>query len=522
MSAEPRKPALAGGQDAGLATLARPGSILQRTAHGAAWVIGWRMATRLLGVLNTLVLVRLLAPADFGLVALGYGFVGGLDALCTVGVEEAIIRDDRPDRDLYDTSFTINLLRSLGMAAVLAAASGTIAGLLGDRRLEAIVIVFAAVTALTGLTNIGVIDFRRYIAFDREFLLQIAPRVLSIAVAIIAAVTWRSYWALVAGIASASLSGVVFSYWMHPYRPRLTLRAWRRLFGFSLWMCVLGLIRTLRSQAPNLIVGGMAGPASVGILTVGNELASLPITELVAPLSRASFSGFAAARQSDENRANSFLRILGAMALFTLPAGVGISLVAFPLVKLAFGPSWMQAVPLVEVLGVAGTMMLFGSVSSTLFAAHAWMRPMAKISGATTIACVLLLLALVPRFGVLGAAVAIAITDAFNQAIYLMATLRRLSLRVAELFARVWRGLIATAVMGLALVWLGLGWTRVPGGELVLAGHLLCAVAVGAGVYFAVLLGAWLASGRPDGAEADVLALARRMLTNFVPRRRHA
>ena len=516
------KPALAGSEDAGLASLARPGSILQRTAHGAAWVIGWRMATRLLGVLNTLVLVRLLAPTDFGLVALGYGFVGGLDTLCTVGVEEAIIRDDRPDRDLYDTGFTINLLRSLGMAAVLAAASGTIASFLGDRRLEAVVIVFAAVTALTGLTNIGVIDFRRYIAFDREFLLQIVPRVLSIAVAIAAAATWRSYWALVAGIASANLSGVVFSYWMHPYRPRLTLCAWRRLAGFSLWVWVLGLIRTLRAQAPNLIVGRLAGAASVGFLTVGNELASLPFTELVSPLSRALFSGFTAARQSDEDRGAAFLRVLGAMALLALPAGVGISLVAFPLVKLAFGPAWMQAVPLVEVLGVAGTMMLFGSVSSTLFAVHAWMGPMARISGTTTVACVLLLLALVPRFGLLGAAIAIAITDAFNQAIYLMATLRRLSLRPSELFVRVWRTLVATAAMALSLVWLGFGWTTVPGGKLVLAVHLFCAVMLGVGTYFSVLLVAWFTSGRPAGAETDLLAVGGRMLTNFLPRRMRA
>ncbi len=516
------KPAATGSEDAGLASLARPGSILQRTAHGAAWVIGWRVATRLLGVLNTLVLVRLLAPTDFGLVALGYGFVGGLDALCTVGVEEAIIRDDRPDRELYDTGFTINLLRSLGMGAVLAATSATIASLLGDRRLEAIVVVFAAMITLTGLTNIGVIDFRRYIAFDKEFFLQIVPRVLSIVVAIAAAMIWRSYWALVAGIVSASVSGVVFSYWMHPYRPRLTLCAWRRLAGFSLWVWMLGVIRTLRTQAPNLIVGRLIGPASVGILTVGNEVASLPITELVAPLSRASFSGFAAGRQSDADRAEDFLRILGAMALFTLPAGIGISLVAYPVIKLAFGPDWLQAVPLVEVLGVAGTMTLFGSVSATLFTAHAWMRPMAKISGATTIACVLLLAALVPYFGVLGAAFAIAITDAFNQAIYLVATLHRLGLRLSALFSRVWRSLLASTAMVLALVRLGLGWTVLPGNQLALASHLFWAVVLGAGVYFAFLLGAWMAAGRPSGAEADVLALATHLAGNVMPGRRHA
>jgi len=507
------------GEDVGLLTLARPGSLLQRTAHGAAWVIGWRLATRLFGVVNTLVLVRLLVPADFGLVALGYGFVSSLNALCTVGVEQAIIRDDHPDRDLYDTGFTINFLRSLGMGVVLAAGAGTIAGLLGDRRLDGIVLAFAAMTALTGFTNIGVIDFRRYIAFDKEFVLQIVPRALSVAVTILVAVIWRSYWALVTGIVVGTLSGVFFSYWMHPYRPQLTLRAWRRLAGFSLWMWVLGLIGTLRAQAPNLIVGWFLGAAPVGFLNVGSELANLPVTELVLPLCRAFFPGFAAARRSDGARGEDFLRILSAMALLTLPAGVGISLVAYPLVKLAFGPAWMQAVPLVEILGVAGTMSVFGWISGTVFSAHAWMRPMAKINVATTLACLVLLLALVPRFGVLGAAAAIAITDAFNQAIYLVATMRRLDLRLSELFSRVWRSLLATAVMAVALVAFKLGLTAYPGGELALATRLSAEVALGAGVYCVVIAGAWLASGRTDGAETDLFSVVARFIGKFAPLR---
>ena len=47
------------------------GSILARTALSAGWVIGWRMTSRLLGLASTLILVRILLPADFGVVALG-------------------------------------------------------------------------------------------------------------------------------------------------------------------------------------------------------------------------------------------------------------------------------------------------------------------------------------------------------------------------------------------------------------------------------------------------------------------
>jgi lipopolysaccharide exporter len=68
-------------------------SMLVRTAMSTGWIVGWRMATRLFGLVNTLILVRLLVPGDFGLVALGTSFVVAVDTLSTLGVEDALVRE---------------------------------------------------------------------------------------------------------------------------------------------------------------------------------------------------------------------------------------------------------------------------------------------------------------------------------------------------------------------------------------------------------------------------------------------
>ncbi|HWT09257.1 MAG TPA: oligosaccharide flippase family protein, partial [Roseomonas sp.] len=103
-------------------TVAEAG-ILARTARGAGWVVAWRMATRLLGLVSTLVLARLLLPEDFGLVALATSFAFALDACLALGVGDQIVRAHEPDRDMYDTAFTINLLRGLLVGAMVAAAT---------------------------------------------------------------------------------------------------------------------------------------------------------------------------------------------------------------------------------------------------------------------------------------------------------------------------------------------------------------------------------------------------------------
>ena len=86
------------------------------------------MATRLLGLVSTLALVRLLAPGDFGLVALAAAFAVALDICLSLGVEEQIIRAERPTRQLYDTAFTMNLLRGMAVGALMALAAGPAAG----------------------------------------------------------------------------------------------------------------------------------------------------------------------------------------------------------------------------------------------------------------------------------------------------------------------------------------------------------------------------------------------------------
>ncbi len=146
--------------------------MLARTATGTGWIVGWRMATRLFG----LILVRLLVPGDFGLVALGTTFIVAVDALSTLGVEDALVREPAPTRAMYDTGFTLSALRGVITSAVIAVTAVPIASFFADPRLADVLWALAAGTLIGGIGSIGVVDFRRDMAFEKEFLLQILPR----------------------------------------------------------------------------------------------------------------------------------------------------------------------------------------------------------------------------------------------------------------------------------------------------------------------------------------------------------
>src|SRR6202012_3941438 len=94
-------------------------SLTTRTARGAGWVVGWRLATRLLGTISTLLLVRLLVPGDFGLVAIATTFSQAVDGLADIGVDNALIREPSVDRAMYDTGFTLALIRGIASSVLI-------------------------------------------------------------------------------------------------------------------------------------------------------------------------------------------------------------------------------------------------------------------------------------------------------------------------------------------------------------------------------------------------------------------
>lgn len=483
-------------------------SLFARTARGAGWVMAWRLGMRVLGLISTLVLVRLLAPADFGLVALASGFMQSVDGLMSLGTEEAVIRTQAPDRGVYDTAFTLTVLRGLLASTLVALAAFPAAQFFGDARLGPVLLAVSLLPLLDGISNIGAVDFRREMTFHKEFTLMVLPKLGGILVAILLAFLLRSYVAMLCGMLVNRSLRTAMTYVMHPFRPRFSLRAWRALAGYSVWTWVLSLAALVRDRGDSLFLGRMTDTATLGFYSVGAEIAALPMTELIEPLGRASFAGFAAARHEGGEVGEIFLRLIGFSALLALPVGFGLSAVAAPLTRLVLGPGWEQAVPVLQVLSVAGTMLVFGHLSENLLSAHALLG---RLVGITLVGAALrvgFLLVLIPGFGATGAAWAAAVAIGVEQGLMVATALRRFHIGFGALAAQVWRPILAAGAMVEVLWAAGIGWAPMgPGTGLAL---VALAVVMGAGVYATALLGTWLAMGHPPGAEADLLGLLKR------------
>jgi len=161
-------------------------------------------AADLVGLASFSILARLLAPADFGLLALATSVIAVVELFGQAGVNLALIARRSASRDEYDTAWTLDVIVGVIVAAVVLASAAALAVVLHEPRVERILYWLAIASAIGGFQNIGIVEFQKSFQFSKEFRLRITTRTLKAITTIAFALVWRDF-GLVAGYVTGML-----------------------------------------------------------------------------------------------------------------------------------------------------------------------------------------------------------------------------------------------------------------------------------------------------------------------------
>jgi lipopolysaccharide exporter len=363
--------------------------------------------------------------------------------------------------------------------------------------------------------SMGLLDFRRNLEFRAEFILTIVPRLAGNICVIAIAAIWHSYWALIVGTLVMRSARTILSYFLHPYRPAYSLECWRRIAGFSFWTWAMGVAVLVRDRCDIIIVGRMLATVDVGFFSMASEIATLPTSELVEPLTHVLFPSFSAVRNAGGDVGEPYMRAIALAFLLTVPAGLGVSLIATPLVLLLLGPNWEQAIPLIQIIAFAGILKVITAISTTAFRADGIPKTTFAVTCAAAALRIGLVVTLTIELGLFGAAIGVVVAVMLEELAFLVVGFRRYHVTLYELLRDVWRIVLASLVMSAVLYATGLGWGVAAPGLWSLILHILTASLLGAIIYSVMLYGSWRLSGRPAGAESYLLGLIEPQLSRL-------
>jgi PST family polysaccharide transporter len=399
------------------------------------------------------VLSRLLAPGDFGLLAMVTAITTIAEQFKDLGLTAATVQRQEITHEQISALFWVNLGVGVGLMCMVAAASIPIAHFFGEPRLIAICLVIATSFLWSGGSVQHAALLRRTMRFGHLAAIDTFSSLVSIVVAVMMAIDGYGYWSLVAREVVRNVLRAVGAWLSLPWIPGAPLpRAEvRPMLTFAGNVTGFSVLKFTGESVGQVLVGRLLGAESLGIYRQALQLALVPIQHLSGPLR--SVGDVALSRlQGDVTRYRRFYqRYLALTSIVTMPVMVLVCVLADDVVRLVLGARWIDAAPVLRVTALAGLLgpSLTTAVAVTLSCGHA--RRLLRFA-ACEFSCLALFFVLGAPWGMVGVAAAHlwVVACAGIPALYWLLKDTPISLRF--FFSIIARPALASACMACALL----------------------------------------------------------------------
>jgi len=485
--------------------------INKRIAIGAGWTIAIRWVDRAIRLLSIAILARLLLPQDFGFVGYAMVVLAILDQFFQFSFETVLIRDQDETKSKYHTVWTLEIIKGIVLSILIASTAEYVESFFNEPGLHVVLYWFAAIPLLRGFKNVGTVDFQKELNFQKEFILNVSVRLAGSILTVVLALMLRSYWALVCGAIVRTSLLVTLSYVMCNFRPRFSLSEFSTVLGFSGWLLVQNVFSSINARLPAIAIGRFFDAQALAFFNMGKELTDMASAELAGPIRRALYPGIAKMQGDREQIASTMTIALGVITLLALPAVIGVATTAPLLVPAFLGDKWGGVVPIVQVLALNAALQVFYPSSHVVY--YALNRPIitARISILRLCLITPTILVIVPEHGAVGAAWSMLAVNGLVMLVDYSILLRMTAIRFIGLVSAVWRSTLAVITMAIVVNYVLENPPSAMVHESTLL-HLFTCVIAGALTYVAVSSTLWRLSGTPEGAEAYVFRVVKKVV----------
>lgn len=319
------------------------------------WVAAGRLLGQIITWALTIVTIRLLTPADYGVVAAALLLISVLAILQESGFRAVLIRRRDMEPEHRDRLFGAFLLATLGLTVFAALAAWPLGLYLGDTRVAPVV----WLVALTLPVNIGTVFplalLEKELAMRPVALVELGASLAQGIGTAGLALAGAGYWALAGGMVIASVIKAI-AFWRYApadLRPRFGWHGLREDWRYGRTITAQALIYTVTSNFDVAVVGRVLGAGPLGLFRTASELVFMPASKLMPIINRVAFPAYARAQEDRALIARAFRSKLGVfMAVMVAPLW-GLAAVAPEFTIVVLGAQWRALPPLLWALGLA-------------------------------------------------------------------------------------------------------------------------------------------------------------------------
>jgi len=331
-------------------------SLRKQTIHALNWTLIERFSTQFVQFGVSIILARLLEPADYGLVGMITIILLIGQQLINSGFGQALIQK----KDSTQTDATSVFYFSVAVGLFLVVLLYFIAPLIADFYNEPKLVSLTRIISLNLLINSFMIVHSnlliKHLNFKTKVLSNLISLPFSAGIGIWMALHGYGVWSLVVQAIVSNLSKTIMIWILFPWRPSLSfsMDSLKKLFSFGSRIMMAGLLSVIFTNIYLVVIGKVYNKVSLGLYSRAQKLQNLTAVVLTQVVGQVAFPVFSSIQNDSERllRGGRTAIILCSFVIF--PVLITMTITAYPLIGVVYGDNWLPTVPYLRILLITG------------------------------------------------------------------------------------------------------------------------------------------------------------------------
>lgn len=322
-------------------------------------------------LVTTIILARLLVPADFGLVSMSMVVIGFINVFKDLGTAAAVIQRKEVSSHLLSSIFWVNVVFSTLATCIIFFGSSTISVFYKEPRIIPIISVLSLSIIFSGFSSVQQALLERSLNFNLLAKIEIIATISGATIGIISALIGVGVWSLVYQTLSATLIATILLWMSASWRPQCVF-SWREVKSvchFSLNLTGFNIFNFFVRNADNLLIGRYLGAQNLGYYNLAYRLLLYPIQNVSVVVTRVMFPIYSQMQDNSEAFKKTYLKVLSVIALITFPMMLGLMAICDGLIISIFGSNWSPVINLILVFAPLGLVQSLATTVGSIYQA---------------------------------------------------------------------------------------------------------------------------------------------------------
>lgn len=342
-------------------------SLRAQALSGFRWTASVRLLSQVITWAITLVVIRLLTPADYGLLAMATVFVSFIAMFSELGLGAAVVQKADVDDQLLKRAFGVILILHFSLAALLLISAPLIGSFYDEPRVVSVIRIFSLQFVLAGFAVIPNAQLQRKMEFRNRSLLDLTSAIVASVTTLVMAFSGAGVWALVVGSLLSQVVKTIGINWLSPFFlwPEFSVKGMNSLLRFGGHFTAIQVLWVFLSQVDVLICAKLLGKEVLGFYSVAMDLASLPSQRILGLVNQVAFPTFSRMQHDLPKVGASVLVGVRILSFFGFPVLWGMSSISPEMVEVVLGGKWIPSTVPMQILALIIPLRMVGNFVAT-------------------------------------------------------------------------------------------------------------------------------------------------------------